>query len=302
MSFLLPTVNTTAVTNISYTSATTGGEVTNDGGAMILDRGICIGTATNPTIANTKITGGNGTGTFVTSLTNLIPGKKFYVRAYATNEQGTQYGNEINFTVPILPADKIIDTDGNIYNTVVIGTQTWMKENLKTTKYGDGTAIPSVTSNSSWTGLSTPAYCWYDNNSGYKDQYGAYYNWYSVDAPSNGGKNVCPNGYHVPSDADWNILDNQLGGSTIAGTSLKSTTGWCVNGNGTNSSGFNGIPAGARTYDFGSFVAGCGATFWTCTPVDSNYVRCIELNYSYGNILHKVNNRRNGYSIRCVKD
>lgn len=111
------------------------------------------------------------------------------------------------------------DQEGNVYKTITIGTQTWMAENLRTTTYNDGTVIPNVTDNDEWADLSTPAYCWYDNDSAtYAQTYGALYNWYTVATDS-----LCPTGWHVPTDAEWTILTDTLGGLTIAGGLLKET-------------------------------------------------------------------------------
>ncbi len=114
---------------------------------------------------------------------------------------------------------KISDGDGNIYETVTIGTQVWLTENLKATKYNDGTSIQFVTDNTLWATLSTPAYCWYNNDGGnYKDIYGGLYNWWAV----NTGK-LCPTGWHVPSDGEWTTLTSTLGGENVAGAKLKET-------------------------------------------------------------------------------
>jgi uncharacterized protein (TIGR02145 family) len=113
---------------------------------------------------------------------------------------GTGYGAQLSFTTAVT------DKDGNVYHTVTIGTQTWMVENLKTTKYNDGTAIPFITDNSAWANLTTPGYCWYNNDSTtYKNMYGALYNWYAV---STG--NLAPKGWHVATDAEWTTLQNYL--------------------------------------------------------------------------------------------
>jgi uncharacterized protein (TIGR02145 family) len=111
----------------------------------------------------------------------------------------------------------VVDIDNNIYNTITIGTQTWMKENLKTTKYNDGTAIPLIEDTTAWGVQPTPAYCWYNNDSSkYKNPYGAFYNWYVVNAG-----NLCPTGWHVPSDVEWTILTDFLGAKVLQGVNLK---------------------------------------------------------------------------------
>ena len=142
-------------------------------------------------------------------------------------------------------ADTVTDIDGNVYKTVVIGTQTWLAENLRTTKYNDGTQIPNVTAKSQWDNLTTDAYCWYNNDPAtYKATYGALYNWYAV----NTGK-LCPTGWHVPSDAEWTTLTDFLGGEGYAGGKLKEkgTAHW-VNPNvdATDEYGIKALPAGDR--------------------------------------------------------
>jgi len=120
---------------------------------------------------------------------------------------------------PTTTAGKVTDIDGNVYDTVKIGTQIWIIENLKTTKYNDGTSIPMVTDSAAWINLTTPGYCWHKNTSAsYKNTYGALYNWYAV----NTGK-LAPKGWHVPSDAEWTTLITYLGGDSIAGGKMKET-------------------------------------------------------------------------------
>ena len=201
---ILPTVTTTAASSITSSTASSGGNVTSDGGSTITARGVCWGTSGGPTIAGSKTTETGTTGIFTSSLASLTAGATYYVRAYATNSSGTSYGNEISFTTlsfngiifnPNLTYGSITDKDGNVYRTIQIGTQVWMAENLKTTKYNDGNSIPNVTDNTTWRNLATPAYCYY-NNDGVtnKSIYGALYNWFTV----NTGK-LCPTGWHVPA-------------------------------------------------------------------------------------------------------
>ena len=129
--------------------------------------------------SNTKTTDGTGTGSFTSSITGLSAGTTYYLRAYATNSAGTAYGSQGSFaTTNSIVYGSVSDIDGNTYSTVTIGTQVWMAENLKTTKYKDGTAIPNVTASASWAALTTDAYSWYNNDATtYKSTYGALYNW-----------------------------------------------------------------------------------------------------------------------------
>jgi uncharacterized protein (TIGR02145 family) len=193
------------------------------------------------------------------------------------------------------------DFDGNVYTTVTIGTQVWMLENLKTTKYNDGTDIPNVTDSSVWSVLSTPAYCWYENNAAaYNNEYGGLYNWYVV----NTGK-LCPKGWHIPTVAEWNILVNYLGGRTIAGRKLKETgnTHW-VNAltEATNESGFTGLPGGYCDFNGTFRFLGYNADYWSATEYNSTDAYVLDMYYevSYLNIVNI--NKRYGFSVRCIKD
>lgn len=194
------------------------------------------------------------------------------------------------------------DADGNTYNVIKIGDQVWMAENLKTTRYNDGTAIPYVTDAAAWINLTTPAYCWSNNDIGNKLVYGALYTWYTVKT----GK-LCPSGWHVPTDAEWTILENHLGGYAVAGGKLKETgtEHWITpNTDATNESGFTARPGGWRDGTNGGFLPlGTVAMWWTSqeTTPDRPYWR--ELYYSSGTIYPKAGGLPSfGMAIRCVKD
>jgi len=163
-------------------------------------------------------------------------------------------------------AASVTDADGNIYSTVSIGKQVWMKENLKTTKYNDGTPIPNITDYTAWEALSTPSYCWYNNDAAsYKAYYGALYNWYAV----NTGK-LCPTGWHVPIDIEWTILTTYLGGNGVAGGKLKETSTiywWSPNTGATNETGFTALPGGERNYDGSYLDVGSYGRWWSSTAI-----------------------------------
>ncbi|MDD4671355.1 MAG: fibrobacter succinogenes major paralogous domain-containing protein, partial [Bacteroidales bacterium] len=193
---------------------------------------------------------------------------------------------------------KIKDIDGNIYNTVTIGTQVWMAENLKTTKYNDGTDIPLVTNNADWEGLSTPAYCWYQNDEAtYGNTYGVLYNWYTVNTG-----NLCPTGWHVPTDAEWTTLTDYVGGIEIAGTKLKATTVWYDNGNGTDDYGFSALPGGYRNINGMFGHVGYYGYWWSSTEYGASYAWYRSMTYHYENVNRYYNNERDGSSVRCVRD
>lgn len=200
----------------------------------------------------------------------------------------------------------ITDVDGNIYKTVTIGTQTWMAENLKTTKYNDGTSIPLVTSNDTWASnynnsTTNPMMCYYTNSTANKDTYGALYNFYVVSSITNGEKNVCPAGWHVPSDVEWTTLQNFVG--TDAGIKLKTKTGWKENGDGINIYGFSGVPGGYRYNGNGSFASiGSDGYWWSSTSNDTSTSWLRYLGYDSSNGYRDYFSKYHGFSVRCVRD
>ncbi|MDD3280321.1 MAG: FISUMP domain-containing protein, partial [Bacteroidales bacterium] len=173
----IPVVSTNEVTAVTDTTATSGGVISSDGGANVTARGVCWSTSQNPTIADNKTTDGTGTGSFTSAITGLTANTTYYVRAYATNSAGTGYGSEMSFTTLEGKYGTMTDIDGNTYKTVKIGTQTWMAENLKVTKYNDGTSIPIVSDSAAWSVLTTGAYCNYENEQCSVAIYGRLYNW-----------------------------------------------------------------------------------------------------------------------------
>ena len=194
----------------------------------------------------------------------------------------------------------VTDFEGNIYRTVTIGTQVWMAENLRATRFNDGTPIRLVTDDAEWSRLTTPAYCWYNNDSiKYGIAYGALYNWYAT-----GTGKLCPAGWTVPTDADWTTLTNYLGGARIAGGKLKSigTTQWRnPNLGATNESGFYALPAGTR-YGHGAFnEVGNYTIWWTATQYDAQTAWFRSASSYDAIIARNYDNKVDGFSVRCVK-
>jgi uncharacterized protein (TIGR02145 family) len=301
---VLPTLTTTSITSITLTTAVSGGNITNDGGGTITARGACWATTANPTISNFTSTNGTGTGTFTSTLSGLDQGTTYYVRAYATNSAGTAYGSQYIFNT------KVADIELNTYNTVKIGTQIWMAENLKTTRLNTNTVIPEVTDNTAWTLLATPALCWFDNDAAtYKPLYGALYNWFTVLTG-----NLCPTGWHVPTDAEYNTMELYLGipladinlydwRGTNQGSMIKSTTGWPAGQNGTNTTGFSGLPGGYRYAADGSFQALDQWTYWwTATEHDATRAWYRRVDGDHTDIYKASTEKRGGKYIRCVKN
>lgn len=297
----MPKVTTSSITSYTSSSAVVGGEVTSDGGATVTERGVCWSTAPNPSISNDHRPVGSGTGSFSTTIDGLAERTTYHVRAYASNSSGTAYGDDKSFTTA---SASVTDGDGNTYRVIQIGTQYWLSENLRTTKYNDGTAIPLVTDGSTWGALTSPAYCWYNNDAaGYGATYGALYNWYTVSSAANGGKNICPVGWHVPTDTEWTTLTTYLGGLAVAGGKLKETgtTHWTSPNTGaTNSSGFTALPGGYRTTSF-SYIGQRGY-WWSSTesnPTNGIYRSLVynQASVTTGNIA-----KTRGCSVRCIKD
>jgi uncharacterized protein (TIGR02145 family) len=194
-----------------------------------------------------------------------------------------------------------IDIDGNAYPTIVIGNQVWMAENLRVTKYRNGNPIPIVTGDAAWQALTSGAYCWYNNNQSANAKYGAMYNWYAVNDP----RGLCPQGWRVPTNADWTTLINALGGTNLAGGKLKATSPlWqSPNGDATNSTGFSGLPGGFR-WSWGLFEhVGVRGAWWTGTQ--DSFTGLVSSWYVYstnGNAFHGEADQWRGLSVRCIRD
>jgi uncharacterized protein (TIGR02145 family) len=410
----MPTVSTAEVTNITYTSAQSGGEVISDGGDPVTARGVCWSTAELPTIHDDTTNDGTGTGSFVSSMTGLTPGSDYYVRAYAINTVDTGYGSQIMFSTPALPlptvttasisgitetsADcggtvvddggqavtargvvwsssgtptiddndgftddgggtgsftssitgltldteyyvrayattingtgygeikyfktddgtgfgTVTDYDGNTYQTVKIGGQWWMGEELRVTHYRNGEAIANVIDNAAWDVLTTGAYCSFNNDDNYIADYGVLYNWYAV----NDERELAPEGWHIPSDAEWKVLESYLGmdageldntswRGTDEGGKLKETgtTHWnSPNLGATNETGFTARAGGKRWHD-GSFSSLMDdSNYWTSTSALSSNGWFRSMNYNRETINRGNVNRQVGFSVRCVRD
>jgi uncharacterized protein (TIGR02145 family) len=298
-------LTTSAVTNITGTSATSGGIITSEGSATVIARGVCWSTGNAPKIADSKTTDGTGDGSYTSSITGLNVASAYNVRAYATNSAGTGYGMAMSFTTSITGLTGTInDNDGNTYKTIGIGYQMWMAENLKTTKYmnGDiiGTTTP-VTLNIS--NESTPKYQWaYDGDENNVVTYGRLYTWFAV----SDSRNVCPIGWHVPNDAEWATLITYLGEDIGgAGGKLKETgtAHWITPNTGaTNESGFTALPSGRRSsmgpYDeIGEYSGWWSSTEYSREDVIGWGVDNVTSLYSRGKFY-----KWNGFSVRCLKD
>ena len=301
----LAILTTKAITPISPTTVVSGGIIADDNDAYVTARGVCWGTETNPTAANSKTSDGEGSGEFFSSITGLTPVTTYYVRAYATNNIGTAYGNELVFTTPIsIDSTKVYDAEGNVYNKVTIGTQVWMKENLRVTRFRDGAVINKVTDPEKWfTSLTTPLYGENFYNSTDVLTYGRFYDSYVV----LDSRNICPVGWHVPTDSEWTTLVTFLGGDSIAGGKLKSITGWdSPNTGATNESGFSAVAGSYPVKPTGingvilpaSYTGGVYGYWWSSSGLFEK-IKCLE--YS-STTIYNGGRFASAYSIRCLKD
>ena len=215
---------------------------------------------------------------------------------------------------------KIKDIDGNVYTEIKIGKQVWMVENLRTTKFNDGSSIINITSEEQWNDASRPGYCWYDNDIDNKNTYGALYNWYAVESGI-----LCPKGWHVPSDAEWTQLEEYLianaynydgttEGNKIA-ISLASANGWqsssnigAIGNDNTaydayrNKSGFTALPGGYRDPDGTFDYIGISGSWWSSTELNTYNAWDRYLSYRFSDVYRGSNSKECGFSVSCLRD
>ncbi len=330
---VLPSVITAPVTNITFYTAEGGGTVTDTGSATVTVRGICWSMQPNPTIADNHTVDSAGLGNFISFITGLASGVSYYVRAYATNQYGTAYGNEVVFATLAVPCGLPFTDprDGNIYNTVMLGDQCWMSESLR--------YLPAVFPGNSvsetqpryyvygYMGIDTAQAKLHTVNHGYPigalnmyHTYGVMYNWPAVmqgDSSSNsipsGVQGVCPPGWHVPSDNQWLQLESFLGttpGAKLAGgDSLWGSGSIIASFPDFGSSGFNALPGGRlELHAPGIYFGGRGtfsnfatATDYNC-PYNAFYIRAIISHSTTGSISNACFPYLAGIYLRCVQD
>lgn len=320
---LLPVLNIKDITDITHEQANSGGIVISDGGYSVTARGIVWNTEENPTFENNVgITeDGSGDGEFTSVLAPLNHSTTYYVKAYATNSFGTTYSNQLEFETPFA----LFDIDGNNYQFIEVNGKRWMAENLKVTKYNNGSNVSTNLSNYDWNNNIDGAYSIYPYNSvdGINSSeemlmiYGALYNWQAA----TNHKGLCPTGWRLPTDVEWQELEKYLG---MDNTSVA-TTGWrgtnqggkhksiqtypdnhprwlSPNTSASNSFGFNAIPSGFKHYegDYQSF--GENGLWWTLTTNEnvSAYYRTIQYDRATIGRFYAWNNY--GFSIRCVEN
>lgn len=321
----LPSINTDSIIHITNKLAIIGATVTDYAGALVTSRGICWNTTGNPTLADSITPDGQGLGSFECLLAYLSANTTYFVRAYATNSVGTSYGAQLQFTTDstFSCGDMIIDFDENLYNTVQIGDQCWMKKNLVTTHYADGTSMVNGTDLPIAANDSTKYYFYPNGNIHDVEKYGYLYRWLTVmngdtlgSTPLNTVQGVCPNGWHVPSDEEWKMLEGSVDSvygypdpvwdsigwyprGYNAGHNLKSTTFYM---GGADLYGFTGLASG-RCSDGDSFITGNDeGNWWTSTSVDSSKAMYRRLYFTHDGVQRNPDYKYYGLSVRCVKD
>lgn len=274
---MIPILSTAEISKIGQLTAQCGGVITSDAGFAVNARGVCWNKSGNPTIKDNKTTDGLGAGSFTSKLTGLTHSSTYYVRAYATNSEGTAYGSTMIFET--LGSTFIDSRDGNVYRMVTIGEQIWMAENL----------AYKPSSGNYWA---------YSNINANIETFGYLYDWQTA-------LNVCPTGWHLPSDEEWTILIVSLGGESEAGGKLKEigTTYWnSPNLGATNETGFSALPGGVLG-DNGVFTGiGYGGNWWSSTEENAGNAYGRYMNYGNKSIGIFGFGKELGLSVRCLKD
>ena len=301
----ITSLNCSSVTNNGTLSATTNASGVT---SVVPYTGGNAGPYAGQVVTSTGVTGltatlqagnfANGAGSLFYTITGTV--STIGTASFALNVAGKTC--TLTRTVTSTYGPNITDFEGNTYKTVYIGTQQWMGENLKASKYSDGTTINNITDNFLWQYNNTGAWAYYDNDAANNAKYGKLYNWLAV---SPGNKNVCPTGWHLPTDAEWTVLTDYLGGLSDAGGKMKEvgTTSWfSPNTESTNVTLFTGLPGGFRNFSGYFRSIGSGGNWWSSTENGDYESWYRYLSDSNGNASRATNYKQFGLSVRCLKD
>lgn len=310
-----PVVITNPVTDITSTTAKLNGDAWCPDSDMerlpysFSEKGFCYSNTPNPTTSSNKIKIGTSDGEYSYTV-GVGAATSYYVKAYAIYEKGTLYGAEVNFTT--LPMESItydynansnstpvFDNEGNMYHTVFIGGKQWMSDNLKVTKYNDGTEIPNITDSIQWKNATSGARCDLYNAPTNSPKLGCYYNWDAV----NNSAGICPAGWHVPTEAEWDVLADSVGSYSVMKIKEKGQNHWNLGyPAATNSTGLTILGSGYRDtkgqfQDYKSY-----GNFWTATQYNTSNAYCRKIYYQDDELTSNNVSKKYGYSVRCVKN
>lgn len=283
------------VKSITNTSALFEARILSSGEGTIDESGFCWSTTENPTISSNKIIVFTDSVYFSNGIYNLSENTKYYVRAFASNEVGISYSNQIEFST-LNKVDSLVELQ-----SVMIGTQIWTSNNLDVSRYRNGDPIRKAITPAEWQDAASKgegAWSYYNNDPRNGELYGKLYNWYAV----NDSRGLAPKGYHIPSDSEWTILTDFLGGEGIAGLKMKSKSGWSNGGNGDNSSGFNGLPGGNCNNNGYFFDMSVDAYFWSSSEYVANNAWNRVLGYDNALVGKYSRDEKYGMSVRCLRD
>ncbi len=298
-----PLIVLNTLDDVISTRVTAFAEVTHPGSSQVTDRGIIWGLEPDLTLDNDFISIGSGVGEFEGRIIRLETETTYYVRAYATNEWGTTYSNEMTTTTLGLFAQ---DIDGNLYPSAIYDELEWTTENLRSKRYANGDPIDNLIDGGEWFGTTEGAWEYYDHDSTRGEVYGLLYNWYAA----SDSRNICPAGWRVPTNNEWEALITHFGGASEAGGKMKST-GTIIGGDGlwqapnegaTNESGFSVLPAGDRTSGGGFDRLTTAASFWGSTELNQNTAWGRRLTNTSTSISRANYAKNIGFSVRCVRD
>jgi uncharacterized protein (TIGR02145 family) len=296
----LPLIATSYICDLSLNTAGCYGTITNTNGDSIVKKGVCwSGTNQNPTITDSVVLMGAGSESFKAIIKGLNKLTTYYARAFVTDTTDkTTYGDVLTFET----LDTISDICGNVYRIKKFGSQVWMIDNLKTAKYRNGDSIACVLNDTIWSRGDVAAYSYYIAKTTNINRYGLLYNWAAISEE----RNIAPEGWHIPTDAEWETLINYLGGNLIAGGKMKGETdkvAWSFpNTGGTNESSFSGLPAGQRNYDATYSGIGTIGSWWAKSEFNASKSWSFSVGTNYKSITKLALDKGIGFSVRCVKD